>query len=83
MLERALIAAAGAEVTVADLPTLDGGPKQPSAVGADEALSLQGRERQAILEALERSDGHRERAAELLGISVRTLYNRLKEYGIR
>ena len=36
-----------------------------------------------ILEALERCDGHREKAAEMLGVSVRTLYNRLREYGIR
>jgi len=42
-----------------------------------------GYEGSAILEALERTGGHREKAAELLGISVRTLYNRLRQYGIR
>jgi len=37
-------------------------------------------ERKAILEALARHDGNREHTAEELGISVRTLYYRLKEY---
>ncbi len=40
-------------------------------------------EHRAILEALERTGGHRERAARLRGISVRTLYDRLEQYGIR
>jgi len=90
VLERGLIAATGEEITRDDLPPLtaaraeaeperEGEPE----TGAGEDLSLQERERRTILEALERSGGHRERAANLLGISVRTLYNRLKEYGIR
>jgi len=60
-----------------------GTPRGRAADGVEPPLSLAERERQAILEALEQTGGHRERAAQLLGISVRTLYNRLKEYGIR
>lgn len=37
-------------------------------------------ERRAILEALERTGGNRTQAAELLGIGLRTLQRKLKEY---
>lgn len=39
-------------------------------------------ERQRIIEALDRNDGNRTRAARELGISRRTLHYRLLEYGI-
>jgi len=39
-------------------------------------------ERKAIMAALELADDHRERAAELLGISVRTLHYKLKKLGL-
>ena len=77
--ERAAIAAPGEAVEPRHLPELGGAPSRPAA----ETLSLEQRERQAILAALERTGGHREQAAALLGISVRTLYNRLRAYGIR
>lgn len=38
-------------------------------------------ERQHILRVLEESGGNRERAAAVLGISARTLYRKLREYG--
>jgi transcriptional regulator with PAS, ATPase and Fis domain len=41
---------------------------------------LEGVERETILEALEKTGGHHERAAELLGISRRTLSRKLKAY---
>jgi DNA-binding NtrC family response regulator len=82
VLERALIAARGEEIEPADLPPLSS-PASPQVSPGAQDLSLEERERRAILEALERSGGHREQAAEMLGISVRTLYNRLKQYGIR
>ena len=39
-------------------------------------------EREAIVLALRESDGNRRKAAERLGIGERTLYRKLKEYGI-
>jgi DNA-binding NtrC family response regulator len=42
--------------------------------------TLQELERQHILQILEAADGNRERASAILGISMRTLYRKLKEY---
>ena len=86
VLERSLIVSTGTTINADDLPILE-----PALATNPEArteswmapLSLEERERQAILDALRRCDGHRERAAKLLGVSIRTLYNRLKQYGIQ
>jgi len=42
--------------------------------------SLEAIERRAILDALARHDGNRKEAAEELGISLRTLYYRIRQY---
>ncbi len=39
--------------------------------------------RELILQTLEHCGGERKRTAEMLGICTKTLYNRLREYGIR
>jgi DNA-binding NtrC family response regulator len=39
-------------------------------------------ERRAILGALERTGGNRTQAAEMLGIGLRTLQRKLKEYKV-
>lgn len=39
--------------------------------------------RKLILQTLEYCGGERKRTAEMLGICTKTLYNRLREYGIR
>jgi DNA-binding NtrC family response regulator len=49
---------------------------------ADEILSLGELEKRHIFLTLERSGGNRTHAAKLLGISVRTLRNKLSEYGV-
>lgn len=64
---------------------------KPAVQGSDErggqpaAISLTGHrqdERAQILEALEKSGWNRSEAARTLGMPRRTLYRRLKEYGI-
>jgi DNA-binding NtrC family response regulator len=44
-------------------------------------LRLEDIERQHILRVVEESNGNRERASAVLGISSRTLYRKLREYG--
>ncbi|HKQ61834.1 MAG TPA: sigma-54 dependent transcriptional regulator [Candidatus Polarisedimenticolaceae bacterium] len=56
----------------------NGGNGLSIAVGA----SLEEAEKELILATLERVGGSRRRAAEILKISLKTLYNRLKAYGI-
>jgi len=48
----------------------------------EESLSLQEKEVELIKKALEKHRGKRKYAAEELGISERTLYRKIKEYGI-
>ena len=45
--------------------------------------ALEGLNREIILDALERSRGIKKKAAELLNIDRRTLYNRMKKLGLR
>ncbi|MBQ9678349.1 MAG: sigma-54-dependent Fis family transcriptional regulator [Prevotella sp.] len=47
-----------------------------------ENLNLDAWSRQALEKALDRNGGNRKRAAQELGISDRTLYRRLKQYGL-
>ena len=47
-----------------------------------ENLNLDAWSRQALQKALERNGGNRKKAAQELGISDRTLYRRLKQYGL-
>ncbi len=39
-------------------------------------------EKRLILEALDRAKGKREEAARLLNLSIKTLYNKMKRYGL-
>lgn len=48
----------------------------------EESLSLEDREKELIIKALEKYRGRRKNASNELGISERTLYRKIKEYGI-
>jgi len=74
-LERMCVMTSSAELTLADLPS-EISDEEPAASG-----DLRTLERSAILETLRRHDGNRTRTAEALGISVRTLQRRLRDWG--
>ncbi|MBX3382729.1 MAG: sigma-54-dependent Fis family transcriptional regulator [Phycisphaeraceae bacterium] len=63
----------------ADLPDDDSPTPHASLAGT----SLEQIEKRAIRETLRLTGGNREQAAKLLGIGERTLYRKLKEYGLR
>src|SRR5690606_33205004 len=46
------------------------------------SLSLQNNERELIVKALEKYNGRRNKAADELGISQRTLYRKIKQYNL-
>jgi DNA-binding NtrC family response regulator len=52
----------------------------PVQIASGEPRTMADIERQAILETLDRTGGHRARAADILGIGLRTLQRKLKEY---
>ena len=77
-MERAMIVSQPGLIEIEDLPLRrEAGSSKPGKAG----LLVQV-ERTAILESLARNNGDRKAAAEELGISLRTLQYRLKDYGI-
>ena len=48
----------------------------------EETLSIQDKELELIIKALERNNGRRKAAANELGISERTLYRKIKQYDL-
>ncbi|MEJ2482089.1 MAG: sigma-54 dependent transcriptional regulator [Gemmatimonadota bacterium] len=61
-------------------PGLD--TRSPAAIPVGPEMTMSDIEREAIALALRESDGNRRKAAERLGIGERTLYRKLKEYGL-
>jgi DNA-binding NtrC family response regulator len=66
----------GARENVIDMEFNHAGRPAPTPANLEEA------EKQAIIQALEENGNHRERTAEALGISRRTLQYKLKKYGL-
>jgi len=81
VLERAAILAEGNRLGAADLAATVGPPDRGP--GRHLPRTMAEMEEAAIREALEAADGHRKKAAEILGIGERTLYDKLKQYGIK
>jgi two-component system response regulator FlrC len=82
VLEQAAILAEAPVLRAGDLPIRSRARGAASGATPDAPRTLEAIERHAIEQALGACDGNRRRAAERLGIGVRTLYEKLKRYGI-
>jgi DNA-binding NtrC family response regulator len=80
LLERAYALGVKTEITLADLPALS--PRVPATLSPTDVPTLAQVERELILRALDVYGNDRDQAARALGISRRTIYRRLKEYGV-
>jgi len=82
-IESMVVLANGTRLTLDNLPaTLECDPLLDSNRIAGNSSSLVELQRAAVEKALAESNGHRTRAAESLGISVRTLQRKLKAWGM-
>ncbi|HWE25610.1 MAG TPA: sigma-54 dependent transcriptional regulator, partial [Myxococcales bacterium] len=81
-IERAVVLSRSGELTLDDLPPALRGLKARATASdsIESGATLRDMERDAILHALALSDGSTMRAAKMLGISVRKVQYRLKEY---
>jgi DNA-binding NtrC family response regulator len=87
MLERAVIVCDGALIEPKHLPPNFGsvGVKAPASDGdgirLEVGTTVEEAEKMLILKTLAATNNNKTRAAEILGISLKTLHNKLKEYG--
>src|SRR6266700_3737852 len=86
-LGRAVIVCEGAVIETRHLPpgfgqtTVRTSPEDPDAVRLGVGTTVEEAERLLILKTLTATSNNKTRAAEILGISLKTLHNKLKEYG--
>jgi two-component system NtrC family response regulator len=82
VVERAVTSCRGREITADDLtPVLHGGrPEESTASALIPGATLFEIEREAILRTLDQCGGATAKAAEVLGVSIRKIQYRLKEY---
>ena len=91
LVTRASVLASGRPVTAEDLrlwlidPTGNAVTASPSSAAANESITagvrLEDMERRLIEATLDHFGGHRAKAAQALGIGIRTLTNKLRQYG--
>ncbi len=80
--ERLQILCEGHTIMVSDLPEQIRNPEPTeSSIEYDPSLSLYELEKRYILKALNHYGGNKTQAANNLGITIKTLYNKLHEYG--
>ena len=83
-MHRAVVLAGNGAIVREHLPPLVlGGASHPArAPESEKVLPLRDVERQMIIRALEETNYHKPQAAAMLGISLKTLYNKLARFGL-
>ena len=86
-IERAVVMSQGEQVELADFFIYEEIPKEYAVplttvqdFSVSHSMSIAELEKKHILQTLRTNEGHRARTAEMLGISIRTLRNKLNEY---
>jgi two-component system response regulator AtoC len=82
ILERAVLLADSDTLTEVDLPAPEMPPRARDTAPEPLKTAVERAEREAILKALEWTGDNKTRAAELLGVSVRTLWYRIRDLGL-
>ena len=85
VVENMVVLAQGERITLEDLPgEIYRHPKEVASarLGKLAGISLEDAEKELIRNTLKMVDGNREQAANILGIGERTLYRKIKEYGL-
>lgn len=82
LIEKLVIINEGEKIDVCNLPEEIRGCADKRDFKIKDDISLSDLERQHIVDTLSRLDGNKTRVAEALGISLKTLYNKLKSYNI-
>ncbi|QOJ13468.1 MAG: sigma-54-dependent Fis family transcriptional regulator [Planctomycetia bacterium] len=83
VIERTAVEVADRQIELEDLPEEIRGSRELAPAGHGLAgMTMAQIERRAIELALRATNGNREQAAKMLGIGVRTLYRKIKEYGL-
>jgi DNA-binding NtrC family response regulator len=84
VIERAVLLANGGVINASDLPLQSPGPGAIGGNGqAAASVSLAELERRHIETVLNQTNWHQGKAATLLGISSKTLYRKIREYGFK
>jgi two-component system NtrC family response regulator/two-component system response regulator HydG len=83
VVERAVVLCRGERIGVEDLPeTVGAGRREPEWIEVAPGTPLATVERMCLLETLKMVGGNKRKAAELLGISEKSVYNKLQRYGL-
>jgi len=89
VIQRAATLCSGSVIQASDLlmpasdSTVDEQPAKSAEMGLSAGVTMREMERQLISRTLEDVGGNRTRAAKSLGISLRTLRNKLNEFGLQ